>query len=111
MTPGALIRDARSRAGLTQAELARRIGTSQPVVARLESGSANPTLATLERALNATGHRLRLSAEPQPSGVDESLIRRHLALAPAERMASLESMYREARKLARAGESARGRVA
>ena len=55
--------NARSRAGLTQAELARKMGTTQPVVARLESGRTRPSMRTLERLADATGSRLRISFE------------------------------------------------
>jgi ribosome-binding protein aMBF1 (putative translation factor) len=54
------IRWARKRAGLTQAELARRAGLSQPVVARLEDPDHNPTLDTLERVAVALGARLEV---------------------------------------------------
>jgi transcriptional regulator with XRE-family HTH domain len=53
--------DARNRAGLTQEELARKMGTTQPVVARLESGRARPSMRTLERLAKATGSRLLIS--------------------------------------------------
>jgi transcriptional regulator with XRE-family HTH domain len=56
--------DLRSRAGLTQEELARKMGTTQPVVARLESGRTRPSMRTLERLARATGSRLRISFEP-----------------------------------------------
>lgn len=54
----------RTRAGLTQSELARRMGTSQPAIARLESGGHTPSLEMLDRLGHALGLRLRLSAEP-----------------------------------------------
>lgn len=54
---------ARARAGLTQAELAERMGTSQSAVARLESGKARPSVATLEKLAEATGSRLRIALE------------------------------------------------
>ena len=57
--------DARNRAGLTQKELARRMGTTQPVVARLESGRVRPSMRTLERLARATGSRLLISFEPR----------------------------------------------
>jgi len=57
--------DARNRAGLTQQELARRMGTTQPVVARLESGRVRPSMRTLERLAKATGSRLLISFEPR----------------------------------------------
>ena len=57
--------DARNRAGLTQDELARRMGTTQPVVARLEGGRAHPSMRTLERLAAATDHRLLITFEPR----------------------------------------------
>ena len=56
--------EARSRAGLTQVELARRMGTTQAVVARLESGRVKPSTRTLERFAKATNSRLRITFEP-----------------------------------------------
>lgn len=56
--------DVRSRAGLTQVELARKMGTTQPVVARLESGKIRPSMRTLERLAAATGSRLSIRFEP-----------------------------------------------
>jgi uncharacterized protein len=56
-----LLREARSSAGLTQAELARRAGTSQAMVARYETGVASPTARTLRRLLRAAGRDLELS--------------------------------------------------
>jgi transcriptional regulator with XRE-family HTH domain len=62
---GLQIRDLRETAGLTQKALAQRLGVSQQVIARLESGEAdNPTVTTLERIAEATGHRLRFKFEP-----------------------------------------------
>ena len=58
------VMDVRSRAGLTQEELARKMGTTQPVVARLESGRSRPSMRTLERLADATGSRLLISFEP-----------------------------------------------
>ena len=60
----ALIR-ARTRAGLTQNEVARRMKTTQAVVARLESGGSKPSTRTLERYADATGSRLRISFEAE----------------------------------------------
>lgn len=57
-----VIRGARAEAGLTQAELAVRAGTSQPAVARYERGSATPTLPTLQRLLAACGQRAVISS-------------------------------------------------
>jgi ribosome-binding protein aMBF1 (putative translation factor) len=54
---------ARSEAGLSQAEVAKRMGTTQSVVARLEGGRTAPTWKTLSRYAEATGRRLRLELE------------------------------------------------
>lgn len=56
----AVIRRARTGARLSQVELAERAGTSQPALARYETGAALPTLPTLERLLLACGRRLRI---------------------------------------------------
>jgi predicted transcriptional regulator len=55
---------ARKRAGLSQAELAKRMGTSQSAIARLESGQTLPSTKTLLRFAQATESKiqLRLSA-------------------------------------------------
>jgi len=50
--------EARVRAGLTQAELALRMGTKQPVIARLEAGRRSPNIRTLRKLAAATGSRL-----------------------------------------------------
>lgn len=57
--------EARNRAGLTQQELAQKMGTTQPVVARLESGRVRPSLRTLERLAAATESRLLISFAPR----------------------------------------------
>jgi predicted nucleotidyltransferase/DNA-binding XRE family transcriptional regulator len=59
-----LIRETRRAAGLSQAALAQRAGTSQPAVARYEAGGSSPSVRTLERLLHAAGQRLTISAEP-----------------------------------------------
>ncbi len=55
--------DARARAGLTQAQVAKRMKTTQTVVARLESGRVKPSTRTLERFAHATGHKLIIGFE------------------------------------------------
>lgn len=59
-----LIRRARHAAGFSQSELAERAGTSQPALARYETGATLPTLPTLERLLSACGRQLQLRAVP-----------------------------------------------
>ena len=56
--------EVRTRAKLTQAELARRMNTTQSVVARLESGRTRPSIRTLEKIAQATSIRLHISFDP-----------------------------------------------
>ena len=56
--------EARSRAGLSQTELARRMKTSQSYVARIEGGQVRPSTAALTRFAEATGSRLKIIFEP-----------------------------------------------
>ncbi|NHN89965.1 helix-turn-helix domain-containing protein [Acetobacter conturbans] len=51
---------ARTEAQLTQAELASKIGTTQSAIARLEAGRTSPSVATLRRYAEATGHQLQV---------------------------------------------------
>ncbi len=96
-----LLRHARREAGLTQAQLAGRLGRKQASIARLEAPGANPTLATLDRALHATGRRLELSAPAHTPDVDEGQIVELLKLTPAQRLASFDASYRNVAELAR----------
>lgn len=60
----ALVR-ARSNANLSQAELAKKIGTTQSAIARLEGGGVSPSLSTLRRYAQATGSKLEINLTPQ----------------------------------------------
>jgi ribosome-binding protein aMBF1 (putative translation factor) len=57
--------EARSRAGMTQEQVARRMKTTQAAIARLESRGGRPSTRTLQRYAKATGSRLRISFEPE----------------------------------------------
>jgi ribosome-binding protein aMBF1 (putative translation factor) len=57
--------EARTRAGLTQEQLAHRMKTTQAVIARLEGGGSKPSTRTLERFAEATDSHLRITFEPQ----------------------------------------------
>lgn len=94
-----LVRRARIESGLTQAQLAARLGTTQSAVARLERRGSNPRVDTLDDALRATGHRLDLGATPAPAAVDESQIAARLDLTPAERLAAFARSHRNLRSL------------
>src|SRR5450432_1125996 len=60
--------EARAIADMTQEQVAEAMGTTQTVIARLESGRAMPSTRTLERFAKATGTRLRISFEAVPHG-------------------------------------------
>lgn len=95
--PDELIRRARTEAGLTQAALAARLGTTQSAIAKLERPGSNPTVETLDRVLRAAGARLRISSSPFPEGVDDTLIAAALRRTPAERVAQVRQLHEFAR--------------
>ncbi len=56
--------EARVTAGLTQAQVAERMKTSQAAIARMEGGKVKPSAGSLERYAKAIGSRLHISFEP-----------------------------------------------
>src|ERR671937_1742332 len=96
--PGQLVKEARHGAGLTQTELARRLGTRQPVIARLESPRSNPRFETVRRALAATGHEAEMRL--RPLSVDETMIASNLRLSPAARLKRFRDAYDSVARLA-----------
>lgn len=64
---GQLLREARTRAGLSQAELARRAGTTQSVVSAYESATRQPSLPMLDRLVSAAGLVLDMQVRAQKS--------------------------------------------
>lgn len=69
MGPAELLRAARQRHGLSQAALAARAGTSQPVISAYEHGRRDPTTRTLRRLITAAGDRLELRLASQPPDI------------------------------------------
>lgn len=65
-TAGALLRRARTGAGLSQAELAARAGVTQSVISAYESGHRQPALPTLAALIEAAGYDLVADVRPQP---------------------------------------------
>lgn len=63
---------ARRRAGLTQAALAARIGTTQSAVSRAEAGRTMPSLRFIDRVASATGVPVRLRVGEPAAGVDRT---------------------------------------
>jgi uncharacterized protein len=88
---GALLREARIRAGLSQTELAARAGVAQSVISVYESGQRQPSLRTLAGLIEATGYRIDLRLRMDPSG---------LARLVGPRGASLLRNRRKARSIA-----------
>lgn len=58
--------NARVSAGLTQDQVAQRMGTTQAAISRLEGGRVRPSAQTLKRFAKATGTRIKISFEPEP---------------------------------------------
>lgn len=95
-SPGSLLRAARRGAGLTQRELARRAGTAQSVVARIESGQTSPAADTLARLLAAAGFEARIELTPLTVPETHMLddVARILRLAPEARLRELANVDR-----------------
>lgn len=93
LATGGLIRRARLEAAMTQAELARRLRTTQSAVSRWEQGHDEPRLGRLGTILAACGVRATLTLQAD-DGVDRTQIRQQLALSPAQRLASVTNVSR-----------------
>ncbi len=109
-TPAAgLLQLARHKAGITQAELARRAGVPASMVSAYERGRRQPTLVTLMRLLKAAGYELRVHLEPYDDHDD--VLAEQRAAWPQEKQTAWESYQRhrvaEARKEMAQGRSRR----
>ena len=101
IAPGPLLKRTREASGLTQAEVARRLETTQSAVARLEASNANPRFDTFREALAATGHAMRIELEPSAyPGRDETMIIANLRKTPAERLRYFAAAYHDLRRMA-----------
>lgn len=108
VTPGRLIRETRRRHGLSQVRLARRVGTRQSAISRLEADEVSPTVETLEMLMRAMGERLELTAVSPERDYDPAHRQVAATRSPDERLALGISWSRMAARLARAGREARG---
>jgi transcriptional regulator with XRE-family HTH domain len=102
---GTLVREARRRAGLTQAELARRAGTTQSAVARVETGRTEPSLARVRELVRACGLELVPTIAPTHDS-DWEVARANLRLSVDQRV----RQHQAAIRFARAGRAAMERV-
>jgi transcriptional regulator with XRE-family HTH domain len=94
---GLVLRQARAEAGLSQAELARRAGTSQAAISNIERGLRQPTVDLVDRLLRACGRQL--TAAPVSSAIevdpyDLELLRMNVQLAPERRLANMSRIMR-----------------
>lgn len=108
MAPGELIRNTRIRHGLSQQSLARRAGTRQSAISRLERGEVSPTVETLQLLLNAMGERLELGGAPLERRYDPLHRQANAERSPEDRLALAISWNRMAGRFAQAGRESRG---
>jgi len=87
----ALVREARQLAGLSQSELAARIGTSQSVVSRWERGVDTPRIDTLAGILQACGFEADLTFR-RHDDVDRAQLRQNLAMTASQRLRSVANV-------------------
>ena len=88
---GRLIREARRLGGLTQADLARRLGTAQSAISNWERGRDTPRVDTLARILEACGFEADMTFR-RLDDVDRAQIRQNLAMTPAARLESVRNV-------------------
>lgn len=86
MIAAQIIREARRRSGMTQAEIARRLATTQSVIARLEAGTTEPSLERVREVVEAAGLNLRFElVNAEADNGDWAAIARNLTLSPEQR--------------------------
>jgi transcriptional regulator with XRE-family HTH domain len=108
LDPAAVVKTARTIAGLSQRQLAEMLGTKQSVISRWERGQEVPRADTLGRILHACGFEVDLRFR-RHDDVDRSQIVQQLSRTPAERaefVSSAVSGILEAREAIRASSAA-----
>lgn len=86
-TPGQLLREARRRRGVSQERLAIRASTTQSAISRIERDQVSPTVETLRGLLHMLSEDLVMDAVERDAGIDRSMTRANLSLAPGARFA------------------------
>jgi transcriptional regulator with XRE-family HTH domain len=90
--------------------LAKRLGTSQPAISRIERDQVSPTVETLGRIFDAMGETIQVSTldltEPPPGGSNQSIaeLRADYRLSPGERLAQAAQLSEIATELAAGAE-------
>ena len=106
MISGDLLREARKRVGLTQAQLGQRVGRPQSSIARWERGDVKPSLETLRELIRACGLELTFAI----ANYDDSyipLIQDALRLTPQERLEQATRLQRSIDEWQRLGRESR----
>lgn len=104
---GDVLREARRQQGLSQRRLARRAGTSQDAISRIERGEEMPTLERFAQLMLVLGRRPVFDLEPLKGQVDSAELEVGRTLSPRERLREAMSWNLAASRLAAAGERAR----
>ena len=86
-----VVRSLRFRAGISQAELARRVGTTQSAISRWENGHEEPRWSTLQQLAEACELRCTIAVDED---VDRAQLRAHLAMSPADRLRAVANVSR-----------------
>jgi predicted transcriptional regulator len=107
MTPAELVKALRLENRLSQRELAHRAGTSQPAIARIESGVEDITWTRLRSILSAMGEEPVLHTQRIASRYDFDDLMQERAMSPEERLAAGLRLDRFSSKIALAGAKAR----
>jgi transcriptional regulator with XRE-family HTH domain len=102
MQAGNVVREARRRAGLSQRELANRLGTTQSAIARLERGGSEPSYERVVQAVRACGLEL-VPQLVEADDADRSVASINLGVGPETRV----RRHQAALRFARAGRRAR----
>jgi transcriptional regulator with XRE-family HTH domain len=95
ITTGDLLRQTRERHGLSQRRLARRAGTTQAVISRIERGLASPSTDTVQRLLAAMGWELDMRVRRSRwQDHDPAALREFGARDPQRRLDGIEHAIR-----------------
>ena len=108
-TPGELLRAARARHGISQERLARRAGTTQAAISRIEHGEEEITWGRLVRLLAVLGEEPVLGSRPRPARYRAGDLLSDRAQTPATRLEGAFNFNSFASKLTAAGREAKAR--
>lgn len=81
-----MLREARGRHGVSQAQLAIRAGTTQSAISRIERDRVSPSIQTLSELLFLLGEDLSLSSQLRDFGIDRTLNESALRRSPSQRL-------------------------